>query len=197
MGTNQIFDIEICSGWKMCRTYPAWITIIPLVCSISSLLYLNSIMAAVAFTLMFRDGKEITTHTHTRMLGAHYSRYICHRMMYGPRVGLFGFFLTYYKRGKFSFCLLFPAQCCDAAICRCHLSFANLIRRCVLVCGRLRYYSLVLWWDGIVPHGPTWNRLLLGPYPVWFPDVMRLGAFIFFELNVVGLHISSGICVNF
>ncbi len=54
---------------------------------------------------------------------------------------------------------------------------------CVLVCGRLRYYRLlVLWWDG----SPTRSYLesTAGAISCWFPDVMRLGAFIFFELNV-------------
>jgi hypothetical protein len=181
MGTNQIFDIEICSGWcrwKMCRTYPVRITIIPLVCS-SSLLYLNSIRCLSRLCL---EMEKRLPHTHTDAGRALLTLYLSSNDVWASCWPFWILFFDIINEENFLSVFFFLPSVMPPFYMSASFVICKPNPPCVLVCGRDWDIILVVWWDG----SPTRSYLesTAGAISCWFPDVMRLGAFIFFELNV-------------
>jgi hypothetical protein len=128
---------------------------------------------------MFRDGKEITTHTHGCWARITHVISVIEWCM-GLVLAFLDSFFDIINEENFLSVFFFlpsvmPPMSASFVICKPNPP-------CVLVCGRDWDIILVVWWDG----SPTRSYLesTAGAISCWFPDVMRLGAFIFFELNV-------------
>lgn len=131
---------------------------------------------------MFRDGKEITTHTHGCWARITHVISVIEWCMGLVLAFLESFFDIINEENFLSVFFFLPSvmppfyMSASFVICKPNPP-------CVLICGRDWDIILVLcWWDG----SPTRSYLesTAGAISCWFPDVMRLGAFIFFELNV-------------